>query len=135
MPPSGDEGLEAGADRVEVCPDKPERESDRGKGYQSINCAVHCFTVPPCPCHLMKPNRLASVYRSVIADFKGHHFVEDWQPNEPPLRHHCERCGIKAVLQPDGSTDFVDGSGAPVRIGAGVALSTSAVPGCWQGSG
>ena len=135
MPPSGDEGLDAGADRVEVCPDKPERERDRGKGYQSINSAVHGSLFPPCPCHLMKPNRVASVYRSVIADFRGHHFVEDWQPNEPPSRHHCERCGMQAVLQPDGSTDFVDGSGVPVRIGGGVALNTSAVQGCRQSGG
>ena len=65
----------------------------------------------------------------MIADFKGHHFVEDWRPNEPPSRHHCERCGMQAVLQPDGSTNFVDGSGAMVKVGA---LNTSVVRDCRQ---
>ena len=36
----------------------------------------------------------------MIADFKGHHFVEDTKTNEAPSRHHCERCGMKAVLRP-----------------------------------
>jgi hypothetical protein len=43
MPPSADEGLDAGAERVEVVPGKPERKSDRGKGYQSVYSAVHGF--------------------------------------------------------------------------------------------
>ena len=39
----------------------------------------------------------------MIADFKGHHFVEDTKTNEAPSRHHCERCGMKAVLRPSCS--------------------------------
>jgi hypothetical protein len=66
----------------------------------------------------------------VISDFKGHHFLEDFKPNEPPSRHHCERCGMKAVLRPNGSTDFDDGSGVQVGISARVPLNTSPVPPC-----
>ena len=66
----------------------------------------------------------------MIPDFKGHHFVEDTKANEPPSRHHCERCGMKAVLRPDGSTDFDDGRGALVGIGGNVPLNTSPVPSC-----
>ena len=46
MPPSGDESLGPGADRVEICPDKPERDCDHSKGYQSIYCAVHRSLFP-----------------------------------------------------------------------------------------
>jgi len=42
----------------------------------------------------------------MIADFKGHHFVEDSEPGEPPSRHHCEQCGMEAMLRPDGSIFF-----------------------------
>ena len=42
----------------------------------------------------------------MIPDFKGHHFVEEFKPGEPPSWHHCERCGVKAMLRPDGSTFF-----------------------------
>jgi hypothetical protein len=66
----------------------------------------------------------------MIPDFKGHHFVEDAKPNEPPARHHCEKCGMKAVLRPHGSTDFDDGSGMAVRISTDVPLNTSRVPRC-----
>jgi hypothetical protein len=63
----------------------------------------------------------------VIPDFRGHHFLEDSKPNEPPSEHHCERCGMKALLRPDGSTDFEDGSGALVEINARIPLNTSPV--------
>jgi hypothetical protein len=42
----------------------------------------------------------------MIPDLKGHHFVEDWKPNDPPSRHHCEQCGMEAVLRPDGTIFF-----------------------------
>src|ERR1700730_14467951 len=42
----------------------------------------------------------------MIPNFKGHHFVEDSKPGEPPSGHHCDRCGLKASLRPDGSTYF-----------------------------
>ena len=42
----------------------------------------------------------------MIPDFKGHHFVEEFKPDEPPSGHYCERCGMKAALRPDGSTYF-----------------------------
>jgi hypothetical protein len=42
----------------------------------------------------------------MISDFKGHHFVEDSKPGEPPSLHHCARCGLKASLRPDGSVFF-----------------------------
>jgi len=41
----------------------------------------------------------------MIQDFKGHHFVEDTKPGEPPGLHHCDR-GLKAWLRPDGSVFF-----------------------------
>jgi hypothetical protein len=66
----------------------------------------------------------------MIRDFKGHHFVEDAKPNEPPSRHHCERCGMKAVLQPDGSTQFDDGTGAAITIAPQVPLNGTPVPAC-----
>jgi hypothetical protein len=52
----------------------------------------------------------------MIADFKGHHFVEDSKPEEWPMRHHCERCSLNAELKPDGSTDFRDERGTLVGI-------------------
>ena len=42
----------------------------------------------------------------MIPDFKGHHFLEDSKPGEPPGLHHCDRCGLKASLRPDGSVFF-----------------------------
>jgi len=42
----------------------------------------------------------------MIPDFNGHHFLEDYVPNDPPSQHHCKRCGMRAVLRPDGSTFF-----------------------------
>ena len=69
-------------------------------------------------------------YPHVIPDFKGHHFVEDTKPNEAPSRHHCERCGMKAVLRPDGSIDFLDASEAPVAISGNAHLDTSPVAPC-----
>jgi hypothetical protein len=31
----------------------------------------------------------------MIPDFKGHHFREEYKPNEPPSGHYCDRCGLK----------------------------------------
>jgi hypothetical protein len=42
----------------------------------------------------------------MIPVFKGHHFVEDSKPGEPPGPHHCEQCGMEAMLRPDGSIFF-----------------------------
>ena len=42
----------------------------------------------------------------MIPEFKGHHFVEDSKPGEPPSLHHCDRCGLKASMRPDGSVYF-----------------------------
>ena len=42
----------------------------------------------------------------MIPDFKGHHFVEDSKPGEPPSTHHCARCGMPAMLRPDGLIFF-----------------------------
>jgi hypothetical protein len=52
----------------------------------------------------------------MIPDFKGHHFVEDFKPDEPPVEHHCERCGMKAELEPDGSIYFYVGPATRVVI-------------------
>jgi hypothetical protein len=59
----------------------------------------------------------------MIPDFKGHYFVEDKKPNEPPSRHHSVKCGIKAELRPDGSIDFLNGN-AIVGISGSVELDT-----------
>jgi hypothetical protein len=66
----------------------------------------------------------------MIPDFKGHHFVEDSKLNEFPIRHHCARCEMKAVSKPDGSTDFDDGTGAPVGISGPVPLNIRLIPPC-----
>jgi hypothetical protein len=66
----------------------------------------------------------------MIPAFKGHHFVEDTKPNEPPSLHHCERCGMKAELRPDGSIDFLDASEAVVGISSNADLDTSPVAPC-----
>jgi hypothetical protein len=67
--------------------------------------------------------------RSVIPDFKGHHFVEDSKPGEPPSFHHCERCGMKALLRPNGSAYF-DVDGTVLRTNPDVPLSASSIPNC-----
>lgn len=66
----------------------------------------------------------------MILTFKGHHFVEDTKTGEPPSGHHCEGCGMKAVLKPDGSAEFDDGGGVPIRIEAEVVLKVSAMARC-----
>jgi len=68
----------------------------------------------------------------MIPDFKGHHFVEDSKPNEPPAPHHCERCEMKATLNPDGSTEFDDGSEVRISVSAGAPLNAAPVPSCAQ---
>jgi hypothetical protein len=67
---------------------------------------------------------------SMILDFKGHHFVEDSKPEEWPIRHHCERCSLKAELRPDGSADFRDGRGTLVGISGTAPMSASSIPLC-----
>jgi hypothetical protein len=42
----------------------------------------------------------------MIPDFKGHHFLEDSKPGEPPSTHHCDQCGLKVSLRPGGSAYF-----------------------------
>ena len=67
----------------------------------------------------------------MIPDFKGHHFLEDTKPGDPPSWHHCERCGMKAVLRPDGSMYFdVDRDGVVIKIDESVTLNASVVPSC-----
>ena len=67
----------------------------------------------------------------MIPDFKGHHFVEDLKANQQPSEHHCERCGMKAVLTADGSIKFHASKGVLVEInGKRVPLDTSPVPPC-----
>ena len=67
----------------------------------------------------------------MIPDFKGHHFVEDWKPNEPPSRHHCEQCGMEAMLKPDGSTFFSVGQrGVFLKAGDRIPLNALPVPLC-----
>jgi hypothetical protein len=67
--------------------------------------------------------------RRVIPDFKGHHFVEDSKQGEPPSWHHCERCGMKALLIPNGST-YYNIDGTVLRMNSDVPLSTSSIPDC-----
>jgi hypothetical protein len=64
----------------------------------------------------------------MIAEFKGHHFVEDSKPEEWPMRHHCERCSLNAELKPDGSADFRDERGTLVGISGIRPMSESSIP-------
>ena len=66
----------------------------------------------------------------MLSDFKGHHFVEDSKSGEWPMRHHCERCELKAELRPDGSADFRDGRGTLVGISGTHPMSASSIPPC-----
>ena len=71
---------------------------------------------------------------SMIPDFKGHHFVEDWKPNAPPSRHHCEQCGMEAMLRPDGSTLFAVGRrGVFLKASDRIPLNALPVPSCTVG--
>ena len=67
----------------------------------------------------------------MIADFKGHHFVEDSKPGEPPSLHHCDRCGLKASLRPDGSIYFdVQRIGVFLKTSNNLPFNSSRIPHC-----
>jgi len=67
----------------------------------------------------------------MIAGFKGHHFVEDSKPGEPPGPHHCDRCGLKASMRPDGSVYFdLERSGVFLKTSNMVPFNSSRVPAC-----
>ena len=66
----------------------------------------------------------------MIPDFKDHHFVETSQADEFPIRHRCERCGMKGVLWPDGSAEFGDGTKGIVRISSLIQLNIPITPVC-----
>jgi hypothetical protein len=66
----------------------------------------------------------------MIPDFKGHHFVEDALPHKPASLHHCERCGMKAVTNPDGSIDFHVAPGLVVMVSGEALLVTSVIRPC-----
>jgi hypothetical protein len=67
----------------------------------------------------------------MIPDFKGHHFIEDTKPGEPPGLHHCERCGLKASLRPDGSVFFdIERHGVFLKTSTVSPFNSSRVPGC-----
>jgi hypothetical protein len=67
----------------------------------------------------------------MIPDFKGHHFVEDSKAGEPPGLHHCDRCGLKASLRPDGSIFFdVERNGVFLKTSTTLPYNTSRVPLC-----
>jgi hypothetical protein len=67
----------------------------------------------------------------MIPDFKGHHFVEDYEPGEPPSLHHCKRCGLKASLRPDGSVFFdIERKGIFLKTSNNLPFYSSRVPGC-----
>jgi hypothetical protein len=67
-----------------------------------------------------------------MPDFKGHHFTEDSRHSEPPGPHHCDRCGLKASLRPDGSVFFdIQGNGVFLKT-SNIAppFNTSRIPAC-----
>jgi len=66
----------------------------------------------------------------MIPDFKGHHFVEDSEPGEPPSRHHCEQCGMEAMLRPDGSIFFNVGRWGKFINADRIPLNALPVPAC-----
>src|SRR5580704_6570492 len=67
----------------------------------------------------------------MIPDFKGHQFVEDFTPGEPPSLHHCGRCGLKASLRPDGSIYFdIQRIGVFLRTSNSMRFNTSRIPPC-----
>ena len=71
----------------------------------------------------------------MIPDFKGRHFVEDCEQGEPPSLHHCERCGLKASLRPDGSVFFdIERNGVFLRTSNSVPFNTSRIPPCKEWS-
>ena len=67
----------------------------------------------------------------MIPDFKGHHFLEEFKPDQPPAGHYCERCGMKAALTPDGSAYFeVDRRRIFHKPGDRIPLTALPVPSC-----
>ena len=67
----------------------------------------------------------------MIPDFKGHHFLEEYKPNQPPSGHYCDRCGLKASLRPDGSIYFdVQRTGIFLRTSNSMRFNTSRIPRC-----
>jgi hypothetical protein len=67
----------------------------------------------------------------VIPDFKGHHFVEDSKPGEPPSLHHCDRCRLKASMRPDGSVYFdIERIGVFPRTSNSLPFNSSRIPDC-----
>src|SRR5258708_672490 len=67
----------------------------------------------------------------MMRDFKGHHFVEDSKHGEPPSTHHCDRCGLKAALRPDGSVFFdIERNGVFLRTDNDSPFKSSRVPPC-----
>jgi len=71
----------------------------------------------------------------MIPDFKGHHFVEDFTPGEPPSLHHCDRCGLKGSLRPDGSIFFdTQRSGVFLKTSNSAPYNTSQIPPCKEWS-
>ena len=67
----------------------------------------------------------------MIRDFKGHHFVEDSKPGEPPSTHHCDRCKLKAALRPDGSVFFdIERNGVFLSTSDNSPFSSSRIPTC-----
>lgn len=68
---------------------------------------------------------------SLIKDFKGHHFVEDSKPGEPPGAHHFVRRGLQASLRADGSEYFdVERNGVFLKTSNGAPFNSSRVPAC-----
>jgi hypothetical protein len=71
----------------------------------------------------------------MIPGFKGHHFVEDYQPGEPPSLHHCARCGLKAKMTPDGSILFdTERKGVFLKTSNSSPYNTSRIPPCKEWS-
>jgi len=67
----------------------------------------------------------------MIPDFKGHHFVKDSKLGGPILGHHCDQCGLKASLRPDGWMDFHrEDKGILVAVSGETMLADSPVPSC-----
>lgn len=67
----------------------------------------------------------------MIPAFKGHHFVEDSKPGEPPGQHHCTGCGLKALMRPDGSVLFdIERNGVFLKTSTKAPYNTSRVPVC-----
>lgn len=67
----------------------------------------------------------------MIPAFKGHRFVEDSKLGEPPSGHHCDRCGLKASLRPDGSVFFeIKRHGVFLRTSNTAPFNPSRVPPC-----